>query len=466
MFLKDSETEFYFGVNPIQIINLPKIEKYNLTIQGAANILRWHDDYENTKDMFMDMWGLKDEPKCICGEKRKFISISMGFFPFCSSEKHKKEIVEYSHIKRNNTIKGIKLKYLDLDKHILQNLDFYKEKCEKFPESYFDTFLNRDIRSYRHLKSFSLSKLFLIESVCVVCGNKTKNPLNSKEVKFVCSKKSCASTYSNFKFHEKKYSFEDFSNHLQSKQFIHDKNTQIWCGVTLKKESKDATFSAFKNNLFYLCDIDECRVCGSFFLKNDLVIRTDGSTYLRRVGAKYSCSLNCYNKIRGSEIWFKRSEESRAKQSNNLKQLISKGIFSPCVTNSWANSRIYLDKQAFRSTWEAYFYLFNKNILNKSLQYETLIIPYLFENKERNYIVDFIDTEDKIVYEVKPDGMKEEQKNIKKAEALIKWCEENDYIFKYIDEFWIKENFKVELIYNIQDEEYRNKMLRNLKGFL
>ena len=47
------------------------------------------------------------------------------------------------------------------------------------------------------------------------------------------------------------------------------------------------------------------------------------------------------------------------KISNALKEKIKNGNFTPCITNSWSNSKcLYKDKK-FRSTWELMFYFYN-----------------------------------------------------------------------------------------------------------
>jgi hypothetical protein len=93
------------------------------------------------------------------------------------------------------------------------------------------------------------------------------------------------------------------------------------------------------------------------------------------------------------------------KNSIRMKLNIREGKFIPNITNSWSNSRCNIsfvrDGQIInmktRSTWEAYFQLFNTHLL-----YEKIIIPYLYNNIEHNYIVDFVDFDNKIIYEIKP----------------------------------------------------------------
>jgi hypothetical protein len=122
------------------------------------------------------------------------------------------------------------------------------------------------------------------------------------------------------------------------------------------------------------------------------------------------------------------------KLSNSLKSAISNGKFTPNVTNSWAHSKVEINAQnknmKFRSSWEAIFWL-----ANQELEYEKIRISYNdVENIKRNYIVDFCDVKNKILYEIKPKSMEKVANNKLKHIAAVKWCKENEFIFKLINE--------------------------------
>ena len=79
------------------------------------------------------------------------------------------------------------------------------------------------------------------------------------------------------------------------------------------------------------------------------------------------------------------------------------------------------------------FYYFNPN-----LHYEDLRIPYLDEKgNERIYITDFVDYDNKKVYEIKPSNLVEKQ--MFKITEAIKWCEENNMEFILITEDYIEQ---------------------------
>lgn len=140
-------------------------------------------------------------------------------------------------------------------------------------------------------------------------------------------------------------------------------------------------------------------------------------------------------------------ENARIKQSISIKKTIANGDFIPCITNSWTRWKIGIDDGAgnikkFRSSWEAAFW-----ILNKDLKYEKLIIPYNYEGESKNYIVDFIDSENKIIYEIKPNSCKSNIKNHLKECAAINWANNNGYIYKSINDDWfIKNSKKIDVI--------------------
>ena len=82
----------------------------------------------------------------------------------------------------------------------------------------------------------------------------------------------------------------------------------------------------------------------------------------------------------------------------------------------------------------------------------------------RNYIVDFIDNENKIVYEVKPYRCKSKQTNIDKFNALEEWCKTNDYKMNIISEDYFQNHiFKISYLQYMEDDQ-KEKLLKLLKG--
>lgn len=190
------------------------------------------------------------------------------------------------------------------------------------------------------------------------------------------------------------------------------------------------------------------------------------------------CSSECRNKWwslkqREDNTIYRANEETlnRVKNENSIrmKQKIKNGDFTPCSTNSWCHSKYKIKfiqnnkliSVTVRSSWEAIFQL-----LNPTLLYEKLRVQYIeVDNKLHNYIVDFIDIDNKIVYEVKPDSCKELKNNILKNKALINWCKANNYNMQYIDENYFKtHNFNISLL-DYTDDEYKQKLLKLIKRY-
>ncbi|MFW6046872.1 MAG: hypothetical protein ACOCP4_03685 [Candidatus Woesearchaeota archaeon] len=79
------------------------------------------------------------------------------------------------------------------------------------------------------------------------------------------------------------------------------------------------------------------------------------------------------------------------------------------------------DNIKFRSSWEILFYEIMKQN-NIKVEYEKLIIPYYDRTKKskRNYIIDFIDKNNKVLYEIKPNFQKEDANTKDKEKYAIK----------------------------------------------
>jgi hypothetical protein len=118
-----------------------------------------------------------------------------------------------------------------------------------------------------------------------------------------------------------------------------------------------------------------------------------------------------------------------------MKEKIATGQFIPCVTNSWTRKNIELDiggiKTKYRSSWEAAF-----AIINPTYQYEKIRIPYSIDGKERTYIVDFADFDNKVLYEIKPSAMISSMICKQKATAAIKWSSDNGWSYKFVSDDW------------------------------
>lgn len=234
--------------------------------------------------------------------------------------------------------------------------------------------------------------------------------------------------------------------------------------------------------LFSKSDIEHtCKVCG----KETEFYGWSGKKWLNeRIYFKRTCCEECRNKYRSilqigeNNTYHKMTQETRMqaieKTKNSMKKLIQEGKFTPNITNSWCHSKFilnYKDKSgniksiSLRSSFEVLFFLQNKD---KNLEYEKLRIQYKTQdNKNRTYITDFVDYENKVVYEIKPLSKTNTEINVIKMNCLKEWCSNNGFSCKYITEVDLLNNMKSfsldDLIY--MDDEYKRKFLLSLKRY-
>ena len=142
---------------------------------------------------------------------------------------------------------------------------------------------------------------------------------------------------------------------------------------------------------------------------------------------------------------------AKAKKSKLMKEKILSGEFTPNITNTWTHWTTEIRGKKFRSSFEGLFYLYQTDIKKNTVLYEKLRITYSHENDSKIYIVDFIDEASKKVYEIKPDSLLLEEKNLKKQKSLQKWCEENGFKLETISEEILKQYHKI-LIENFHDD--------------
>lgn len=255
------------------------------------------------------------------------------------------------------------------------------------------------------------------------------------------------------------------------KQQINFSNIKIYC-IFCHEELK-YSHNLFKINNVYRCMNDKC----NNYLINKIRIGNSiskGKINSTNTDKKYhegalKRELNFKNTLLKNDMTKKQYiiSKNKKKQSLTMKRKILNGEFTPCVTNSWCQSRCYIDNIPFRSTWEAYFYLYNKYKynLNILLKYEKIRILYKDEtNKDRIYITDF--SFENIIYEIKPETLFESKNNILKKQAAIKYCSENNLIYKIISEDWFKINYKQELLDLVSNLKTKQKMEKNLKQFI
>lgn len=155
-----------------------------------------------------------------------------------------------------------------------------------------------------------------------------------------------------------------------------------------------------------------------------------------------------------------RLKKASSKISKIMKSKILNGEFTPPITNSWTNWESYVNTEngikKFRSSWEAVFWLNNNKLL-----YEKIRIPYVnIDNKSKIYIVDFLDNDNKILFEIKPKSCINNKNNLLKEKFAKKWCNNNNFTYSIITDNWFFDNIKN---VNFDGNEH---LLKPMKQFL
>jgi len=126
--------------------------------------------------------------------------------------------------------------------------------------------------------------------------------------------------------------------------------------------------------------------------------------------------------------------EGRKKLSNAITQLYLNGGFQ------WARGHYTSIKSNktyhYRSSWELkYMEMLDNDIDVLNWEYEPFSIKYIFEEKEKNYIPDFIIeyiNGVKKLIEIKPKNLVDYGKNKAKAEFGQKWAKENGFVYEVV----------------------------------
>ena len=169
-------------------------------------------------------------------------------------------------------------------------------------------------------------------------------------------------------------------------------------------------------------------------------------------GKEYCENVGKFNKI-NTKLW-KSNLTCKEREAINLKSSVSQiknileGKFNPQKNYThYKKNMCYLDNKEyiFRSSWEVIFFL-----SNPTLKYETLRIRYLKSNgKGGVYIPDFIDEENKIIYELKP--RRNFIKQQCKMDGAISWCLKNNYKF-----IWVNEDNLLSYINENDNNDHKN----------
>lgn len=333
----------------------------------------------------------------------------------------------------NTRINELKKFLIDNDKFIISNRVHTDIRLNRLLiKSDWNDFVSEYL-GYNEITSYSLyNKLFNESNICNYCGHiKTFRGFKTGYLK--CD--GC-----------KEYDKKD----IKSKQDIYEFiiKYKMWTNVGIIKSIRKSCISDLIPT-----HIDNSEELYDYLNESDTICKCDGCNNKRKYknfceGYNDFCSIECnnkwlsYSRMGDNNPCHKMTEitkiKSIKKQSESIKKKILSGEFTPNITNSWCKSKhkIFIKEKcvSVRSSWEAYFYVLNDNLL-----YEKLRIPYYDEGKLKTYIVDFIDDKNNIVYEVKPESMRNTKRNINKQKSLESWCETNNYKCITITEEYFKD---------------------------
>ena len=388
---------------------------------SIVNLLR----YKYKGDMELSYLKETENPisYCIyCNEKSEFISIFKGYKEICNShdcsrkyflDKNKEANLRKTNrnkiLVRCNVCERIEIKISNrnlhksnicdseycqrnknrpfiLEKKIIKNFD-YKNL------SYLNNLIYSLMIEYREVKKVNriLYKNFLVNGI-----ESSSKYLNSPGIKDLL-----ADNFNPGNFEKTRDNLYFINLNRKNKEDI------------LKKIYKNK-FDEY-NKKYYPEFFSICTICNKEYKRHNIY-------RINKHKSEKTCSLACYRKNFKSYM----TPERKEKQSNSMKDIIQKGLFTPNVFNSNTRKNIELKNGSFiikfRSSWELLFY-----IMNDCYEYEKLRIPYIYDKKERIYLVDFINDRDKIAIEIKPKNKKNDIKNKLKNDSLIKWCEINNY---------------------------------------
>ncbi len=175
----------------------------------------------------------------------------------------------------------------------------------------------------------------------------------------------------------------------------------------------------------------------------------EGKALAKKIGKNNSITTKNWKANLTEEESFNIRKKSSESQIKNIKE----GKFNPQKNyNCFKNNICYINgkEYSFRSSWEVIFFISNPN-----LKYESLRIEYNKDTHKKGiYIPDFIDEENKIVYELKP--RRNYIKQQIKMDGGIKWCLENGYTF-----IWVNENTLQHYINEEDNKDPRNVVFYN-----
>lgn len=148
--------------------------------------------------------------------------------------------------------------------------------------------------------------------------------------------------------------------------------------------------------------------------------------------------------------------EQKTQQSKIMKELILAGKFTPNSNNRNTHWDSYYNGVKYRSSWEALYQFYDPDA-----HYEELRIPYILDNREKIYIVDFINHTTKLCVEIKPKELCSGKKFNAKMHGLRQWATAHQYTVMVVDKEWFLDQTK-----EIEYSKFDPKTVKKIKALL
>jgi hypothetical protein len=176
----------------------------------------------------------------------------------------------------------------------------------------------------------------------------------------------------------------------------------------------------------------------------------DTNQSLMRVSIDRMGEKNPVHKIKDIDTWHKNV-------SIGIKKAILDGRCTPKSNNRMTHADIKYKNKIYRSSWECAW-----QYINPSHLYEKIRIPYVdIDGTQRTTIIDFYDTTNKVLIEIKPKSVANRPNSICKISACFDYCKNNNLTFNLITEDEIFPLINTILCF----DDFNEKATRLLKGY-
>jgi len=144
-----------------------------------------------------------------------------------------------------------------------------------------------------------------------------------------------------------------------------------------------------------------------------------GKQVAESIGVKNSVAMREFNQTPAGKV---NIEKSRLLNRKTMKAKILSGEFTPNSNNRNTHWNSTFNGKCYRSSWEAVYQSHYPDDIHESLR-----IPYVYNNIDYIYIVDFVNHTNKTATEIKPIELCNHPKFIAKLAALNEWGIHNGY---------------------------------------